>query len=222
MDFIFVIRLLSPHVDVPPLCIILRYLQLGLPVATRSMCRPHIFLLRTRRKRKTVHIVLWILINEQSSWTTTLLLFKNKTCYTPNIRLDEKVWNKNRKSIYESIKQAVKNAIPEVQEAFSASINKKKDRRESRYFVTRQITGNCLNNVKLVRSKSSLPRADARKKFNEQQQHGFQVYHIDEFRTSRCCPTCLDSHLQTFKQLPNSLPYRRQETSYVTCHGLLL
>lgn len=63
------IRLLSPHVDVPPLCIILRYLQLGLPVATRSMCRPHIFLLRTRRKRKTVHIVLWILINEQSSWT---------------------------------------------------------------------------------------------------------------------------------------------------------
>lgn len=53
------------------------------------------------------------------------------------------------------------------------------------------------------------------------QQHRFQVYLTDEFRTSRCCPACLDSNLQTFKQVPNPCAYRRQETPNVTCHGLL-
>ena len=50
---------------------------------------------------------------------------------------------------------------------------------------------------------------------------GFQVYLIDEFKTSRCCPTCEADSLRTFKTVPNPRPFRRQRNPTVTCHGLL-
>ncbi|PHZ14529.1 uncharacterized protein RHIMIDRAFT_275382, partial [Rhizopus microsporus ATCC 52813] len=38
--------------------------------------------------------------------------------------------------------------------------------------------------------------------------HEFQVYLIDEYRTSRCCPTCLNESLHTFRRVPNPRPYQ--------------
>jgi hypothetical protein len=62
------------------LCISLRYLQLIFAVATRAICRPHIGLLRVKRERKIENAALWNLIFEYPTWTTILLLVKNKTC----------------------------------------------------------------------------------------------------------------------------------------------
>ena len=62
------------------LCISLRYLQLIFAVATRAICRPHIGpgLLRVKRERKIENAALWNLIFEYPTWTTILLLVKNK------------------------------------------------------------------------------------------------------------------------------------------------
>jgi hypothetical protein len=51
--------------------------------------------------------------------------------------------------------------------------------------------------------------------------NGFRVYLIDEFRTSRCCPACEHTSLETFKQVPNPRPYRQQANPRVIRHGLL-
>ncbi|ORE04121.1 hypothetical protein BCV72DRAFT_180494, partial [Rhizopus microsporus var. microsporus] len=51
--------------------------------------------------------------------------------------------------------------------------------------------------------------------------HGFQVYLIDEYKTSRCCPTCHNESLRTFRRVPNPRPYQRERYSTVVCHGLL-
>ncbi|ORE12546.1 hypothetical protein BCV71DRAFT_153668, partial [Rhizopus microsporus] len=34
--------------------------------------------------------------------------------------------------------------------------------------------------------------------------HGFQVFLIDKYKTSRCCPTCHNESLHTFRSVPNS------------------
>ncbi|KAI8388005.1 uncharacterized protein BYT42DRAFT_558601, partial [Radiomyces spectabilis] len=39
--------------------------------------------------------------------------------------------------------------------------------------------------------------------------HGFRVLVIDEFKTSKCCPTCRTESLKSFKLVPNPRPYRR-------------
>ncbi|KAJ1962179.1 hypothetical protein IWQ62_003611, partial [Dispira parvispora] len=52
-------------------------------------------------------------------------------------------------------------------------------------------------------------------------QHGFEVYLIDEYRTSKNCPACIIGTLSTFKQVKNPRPYRRRSTPKVVCHGLL-
>ncbi|KAI8388266.1 uncharacterized protein BYT42DRAFT_611336 [Radiomyces spectabilis] len=49
---------------------------------------------------------------------------------------------------------------------------------------------------------------------------GFEVYLLDEFKTSSCCPDCGDP-LEKFKKVPNPRPYRRTKQPEVLCHGLL-
>ncbi|KAI8388620.1 uncharacterized protein BYT42DRAFT_611641 [Radiomyces spectabilis] len=51
--------------------------------------------------------------------------------------------------------------------------------------------------------------------------HGFRVLLIDEFKTSKCCPTCRTESLKSFKQVRNPRSYRRQQNPLVLCHGLL-
>lgn len=43
---------------------------------------------------------------------------------------------------------------------------------------------------------------------------GFAVHHIDEYKTSTCCPFCLDGELEKFKKVHNPRPF-------VLCNGLL-
>ncbi|KAG1168780.1 hypothetical protein G6F70_008920 [Rhizopus microsporus] len=52
--------------------------------------------------------------------------------------------------------------------------------------------------------------------------HGFQVFLIDKYKTSRCCPTCHNESLHTFRSVPNSRSYRRQQYPTVIYHGLLI
>ncbi|KAG2196762.1 hypothetical protein INT47_009653 [Mucor saturninus] len=44
---------------------------------------------------------------------------------------------------------------------------------------------------------------------------------IDEFNTSRCCPSCHILSLKKFKQIDNPRPYQRSNYSLTLCHGLL-
>ncbi|PHZ13808.1 uncharacterized protein RHIMIDRAFT_280494 [Rhizopus microsporus ATCC 52813] len=52
-------------------------------------------------------------------------------------------------------------------------------------------------------------------------EHGLQVYLIDEYKTSRYCPTCHNESLHTFRRVPNPRPYQRERYPTVVCHGLL-
>ncbi|KAI9316041.1 hypothetical protein BX666DRAFT_1814842, partial [Dichotomocladium elegans] len=51
------------------------------------------------------------------------------------------------------------------------------------------------------------------------------VFRIDEYKTSKRCPTCLNESLSTYKRVPNPRPARRGREerwrSEVICHGLL-
>ncbi|ORE08175.1 hypothetical protein BCV72DRAFT_324652, partial [Rhizopus microsporus var. microsporus] len=51
--------------------------------------------------------------------------------------------------------------------------------------------------------------------------HMFQVYLIDEYKASRCCPTCHNESLHTFRCVPNPQPYQCERYPAVACHGLL-
>ncbi|CEG73135.1 hypothetical protein RMATCC62417_08573 [Rhizopus microsporus] len=51
--------------------------------------------------------------------------------------------------------------------------------------------------------------------------HRFQVYHIDEYKTSRCYPTCHNESLHTFRCVPNPRPYQHEQYPTVLCKGLL-
>ncbi|KAJ2677472.1 hypothetical protein GGH99_005808, partial [Coemansia sp. RSA 1285] len=44
------------------------------------------------------------------------------------------------------------------------------------------------------------------------QQHGFQVYLLDEYCTSKICPACIEGSLTTFKHVQNPRPYQRKVT----------
>ncbi|KAI7883370.1 uncharacterized protein EV154DRAFT_545503 [Mucor mucedo] len=44
---------------------------------------------------------------------------------------------------------------------------------------------------------------------------------IDEFNTSRCCPSCHNLSLEKFKQIDNPRPYQRSNYPLTLCHGLL-
>ncbi|KAI9356038.1 hypothetical protein BD770DRAFT_458312 [Pilaira anomala] len=50
---------------------------------------------------------------------------------------------------------------------------------------------------------------------------GFQVYLLNEYKTSSVCPTCTSSSLETFKKCKNPRPYQRSKNPIVNCHGLL-
>ncbi|KAJ2708583.1 hypothetical protein H4R19_004679 [Coemansia spiralis] len=50
---------------------------------------------------------------------------------------------------------------------------------------------------------------------------GFKVYLVDEFRTSKTCPTCEMATLTTFKDVLNPRPWRCAMQPIVRCHGLL-
>ncbi|KAJ2409245.1 hypothetical protein GGI10_004722, partial [Coemansia sp. RSA 2530] len=52
------------------------------------------------------------------------------------------------------------------------------------------------------------------------QRQGFEVYLINEFRTSCICPVC-DSRLENFLPVPNPRVCRRKRKPTVLCHGLL-
>ncbi|KAI9319113.1 hypothetical protein BX666DRAFT_2025443 [Dichotomocladium elegans] len=47
------------------------------------------------------------------------------------------------------------------------------------------------------------------------------IYLIDEYKTSKCCPICDNESLATFKMVPNPRPYRRPDNPLTICHGLL-
>ncbi|KAG1136821.1 hypothetical protein G6F37_011741 [Rhizopus arrhizus] len=49
----------------------------------------------------------------------------------------------------------------------------------------------------------------------------FQVYLLDEFRTSSLCPSCQNGELETFKKVQNPRPYRRETHPIVDRHDLL-
>ncbi|CEG79052.1 hypothetical protein RMATCC62417_13566 [Rhizopus microsporus] len=51
--------------------------------------------------------------------------------------------------------------------------------------------------------------------------HEFQVFLIDEYKTSRCCPTCHNESFRTFRHVPNPRPYQHERYPTVVCHGLL-
>jgi hypothetical protein len=50
---------------------------------------------------------------------------------------------------------------------------------------------------------------------------GFQVYLLDEFRTSSLCPSCQNGKLKTFKKVQNPRPYQREKYPITDRHGLL-
>ena len=50
---------------------------------------------------------------------------------------------------------------------------------------------------------------------------GFQVYLLDEFKTSSMCPSCGDGELEKFKMVENPRPYQRENNPTVIRHGLL-
>ncbi|KAJ2019321.1 hypothetical protein IWW57_005120, partial [Coemansia sp. S610] len=52
------------------------------------------------------------------------------------------------------------------------------------------------------------------------QRQGFEVYLINEFRTSCICPVC-DGRLENFLPVPNPRVCRRKRKPTVLCHGLL-
>ncbi|KAG2236350.1 hypothetical protein INT48_008332 [Thamnidium elegans] len=49
---------------------------------------------------------------------------------------------------------------------------------------------------------------------------GFQIYLLDEYKTSSICPSC-EHQLENFKECINPRPYRRSNNPTVKCHGLL-
>ncbi|KAJ2593213.1 hypothetical protein H4R99_006163, partial [Coemansia sp. RSA 1722] len=51
-------------------------------------------------------------------------------------------------------------------------------------------------------------------------QHGFQVYLIDEFRSSSICPVC-NHGLATFRYVRNPRSWQLDSNPWVKCHGLL-
>ncbi|KAJ1986416.1 hypothetical protein GGI25_005757 [Coemansia spiralis] len=51
--------------------------------------------------------------------------------------------------------------------------------------------------------------------------HGFQVYLLDENRTSKPCPTCYDGELSMFHDVQNPRPFRRATNATVKRHGFL-
>ncbi|CEG65203.1 hypothetical protein RMATCC62417_02034 [Rhizopus microsporus] len=51
--------------------------------------------------------------------------------------------------------------------------------------------------------------------------HGFQVFLIGEYKTSRYFPTFHNESLHTFHNVPNPRPYQRERYPTVICHGLL-
>ncbi|CAO3658030.1 unnamed protein product [Rhizopus microsporus] len=53
------------------------------------------------------------------------------------------------------------------------------------------------------------------------EKHVFQIFLIDEYKTSRRCPRCHNEILHTFRRVPNPQPYRRERYPTVACHGLL-
>jgi hypothetical protein len=53
------------------------------------------------------------------------------------------------------------------------------------------------------------------------QKKGFQLFLIDEFKTSTCCPFCTTHKLEKFREVINPRPYQRTKQPRVTCHGLL-
>ncbi|KAG1594451.1 hypothetical protein G6F48_001356 [Rhizopus delemar] len=50
---------------------------------------------------------------------------------------------------------------------------------------------------------------------------GFQVYLLDEFRTSSLCPSCQNGELEMFKKVQNSRPYQRENHPIADRHGFL-
>ncbi|KAI7894199.1 uncharacterized protein EV154DRAFT_397899, partial [Mucor mucedo] len=50
--------------------------------------------------------------------------------------------------------------------------------------------------------------------------NGFEVFLIDEFRTSSFCPDCEQS-LKKIQTITSLRPYRRKETPTIICYGLL-
>ncbi|KAG1613708.1 hypothetical protein G6F46_007501 [Rhizopus delemar] len=50
---------------------------------------------------------------------------------------------------------------------------------------------------------------------------GFQVYLLDEFRTSSLCPSCQNGELETFKKVQSPRPYQREKYPIADRHGLL-
>ncbi|KAG1558248.1 hypothetical protein G6F49_004678 [Rhizopus delemar] len=50
---------------------------------------------------------------------------------------------------------------------------------------------------------------------------GFQVYLLDEFRTSSLCPSCQNGELETFKKVQDPRPYQRENYPIADRHGLL-
>ncbi|KAI8079974.1 uncharacterized protein BX664DRAFT_317864 [Halteromyces radiatus] len=51
--------------------------------------------------------------------------------------------------------------------------------------------------------------------------YSLPVYLIDEYKTSSFSPSCDTNNVQTFRDVPNPRPYRREERPTVRCHGLL-
>jgi transposase len=49
---------------------------------------------------------------------------------------------------------------------------------------------------------------------------GFEVYRIDEFRSSSYCPSC-QGKVRPFLRVPNPRPYQRVQRPTIFCHGLL-
>ncbi|KAG1323973.1 hypothetical protein G6F62_009359 [Rhizopus arrhizus] len=49
---------------------------------------------------------------------------------------------------------------------------------------------------------------------------GFQVYLLDEFRTSSLYPSCQNGELEMFKKVQNPRPYRREKHPIVDRHDL--
>ncbi|ORE05715.1 hypothetical protein BCV72DRAFT_208730, partial [Rhizopus microsporus var. microsporus] len=47
---------------------------------------------------------------------------------------------------------------------------------------------------------------------------GFQVFLIDEYKASRCCPACHSESRHMFRRVPNPQPYQRERYSTVVCH----
>jgi hypothetical protein len=50
---------------------------------------------------------------------------------------------------------------------------------------------------------------------------GFEVLLLEEFPTSKACPSCLQPSLKKSKRVTNPRTWRNDEYPIVTCHGLL-